>query len=656
MDNKKRTWLENMLGFYKDSKYVSDYKREANVRSSMYMSIVLIIIEVWMIIRYIVKYMIIMPDKYEITVSSFFQYTGSYWVLLIIGLIMFVYGLLFMKGRVNKNGVSSNIFITMFAGICLIFGVYVSYGDFARDKMIICFLTMVMYVAALLIWRPYISIILLTVISVGFLYLIQNYSISKETGEPIQMGSGDQINYITFFITLTMLAISIYQQRHREAIEAEKLYKASVTDDLTGIANMHRFDEETREYANQCAMEGEDIIFLFLDIENFKTYNDQLGYKMGDEFLKKIGHMIGEVFVGDPYARQSDDHFVVLTKVDGFMDRVSLMQAKIEESKDYEGYIALKVGGCRPEGNEMVDSRRCTDRARYAVSFIKNRSDEVFREYDEKMEEKFHQREYVLNNIDKAVKNGYIHVYYQPVMDSSNEKLCGCEALVRWIDPEMGFMSPGLFIPILEESRQIHKLDRCVYEIACRDMRNSYDNGLPVVPVSLNFSRLDFELMDAVDVLEELVTTYNIPRNKFHVEITESALTSDVEGLKKDMKRFHEKGYEIWLDDFGSGYSSLNVLKDFDFDLLKIDMVFLRGFENNQNSKVILKNIINLSNELGMKTLTEGVETREAVDFLEENGCGRLQGYFFGKPMPYEEIIGKIESGEFKVSENTNRL
>ncbi len=214
----------------------------------------------------------------------------------------------------------------------------------------------------------------------------------------------------------------------------------------------------------------------------------------------------------------------------------------------------------------------------------------------------------------------------------------------------MGFLSPGQFIPILEESRQIHRLDKCIYESVFKDIRKSIEEGVPVIPASLNFSRLDFELMDAVKELEELVNKYDIPKNYIHVEITESALNENEEMLKQSVEKLHEKNYEVWLDDFGSGYSSLNVLKDFKFDMLKIDMVFLRNFKQNSNSERIIRAIINLANELGMETLTEGVETLEGVEFLRDAKCDRLQGYYYGKPMPYEELRSKMLDNTYKLS------
>ena len=346
-------------------------------------------------------------------------------------------------------------------------------------------------------------------------------------------------------------------------------------------------------------------------------------------------------------ARESGDYFCALTNAEDFTERIDGIRRKLKEAYPEETYLDIKAGGYLSEYLSK-DTRHAIDRARYALKKISGRSDIAFREYDQKMSRDYSLRQYVLNNIDKAVREGYIKVFYQPVMWSEDGHICGTEALARWDDPEMGFLSPGVFIPVLEEGRQIHKLDLCIYDQVCRRIRECLDSGLPVLPTSMNFSRLDFELMDAVGELEKLVEKYDIPKEYLHVEITESALTEDVEGLKYAMDRLHRSGYSIWLDDFGSGYSSMNVLKDFRFDLLKIDMEFLKNFSGNENSRKIISTIIELAQKLDMMTLSEGVETQEAVDFLREAGCGRLQGYFYGKPMPYEDIIAKIKDGTYR--------
>ena len=218
------------------------------------------------------------------------------------------------------------------------------------------------------------------------------------------------------------------------------------------------------------------------------------------------------------------------------------------------------------------------------------------------------------------------------------------------MDPVYGQLFPGEFIPVLEEYRLIHKLDRSIFDSVCRDLRESLDAGKPVVAVSLNFSRLDFELMDAVGELEAIVAKYKIPKDLIHVEVTESALTDNFSKLNDAMNRIKELGYSLWLDDFGSGYSSLNVLKDYQFDVIKIDMRFLSNFENSEKSRVLIDCIVNMANRINMLTLTEGVETEAQAEFLDKIGCNRLQGYLFGKPIPKEKLYERIGNGELVVS------
>ena len=204
---------------------------------------------------------------------------------------------------------------------------------------------------------------------------------------------------------------------------------------------------------------------------------------------------------------------------------------------------------------------------------------------------------------------------------------------------------------MLEEYRLIHKLDRSIFESVCRDLREALDAGKPVVPVSLNFSRLDFELMDAVGELEDIVTKYDVPKDLIHVEVTESALTDNMLKLHEAMRRIKELGYALWLDDFGSGYSSLNVLKDYQFDVVKLDMSFLSNLEDSEKARTLIDCIVNMASRINMLTLTEGVETEAQAEFLNQVGCGRLQGYLFGKPIPKEELYERIDRGELIVSE-----
>ena len=639
--------IKEFFGFNKMSPYEKAFHRDANIRSTFFMALIIIVLESWMIIRFIKKY--VLTGQYA-TVELFFKYSKNYWLLLLIGVFMLIYSVLYTNNKISRSPYISTCLTIMFTGVCMYFGWKVSESDFSKGRMILCFLTMVLYAACLLIWRPYISIIMLSVIGITYINYLDVYGVDLE-GNHKGVLEADMINYATFFISLIAVVVSIYHQRHSEARKSAKLIKASMTDDLTGISNLKHFAEQAEILVT--ATDPKSLIYLYFNIANFKTYNDHMGYEKGNDLLIKMAEGFEEVFKDGICGRMSDDHFMVLTKIEGFESRIEKMREFLKKESTEELYLELKVGGYRPD-EDSSDPRSDIDRARYAAHSISHHADKNYIEYDRKMEDEFKLRQHILNNIDKAIREDYILVYYQPVVWSDDKKLCGCEALARWNDPKFGFLSPGKFIPILEESRQINKLDLCVYEKVCKSLREKLDKGEKIFPVSLNFSRLDFELMDAVSELEKLVAKYRIPKEYLHVEITESALTDETGTLKSAMESLHEKGYSIWLDDFGSGYSSLNVLKDYEFDVLKIDMVFLTNFENEQikgNSCKIIGTILDLADALGMKTLTEGVESEEAARFLTEKGCGRLQGYFYGKPMSFEDIYNLIDSGKLSISD-----
>ena len=257
--------------------------------------------------------------------------------------------------------------------------------------------------------------------------------------------------------------------------------------------------------------------------------------------------------------------------------------------------------------------------------------------------------EYVVASIDDAISNEWIKVYYQPVVRSLTGQLCGAESLARWIDPNIGFLSPDKFIGALEENEMIHKLDCFMIEKVCSDIHLHMESGRPVFPVSINFSRLDFIKCDMLKLVEESVRKYNIPRDFLHIEITESMIAQDEEMMTRVIESFRNRGYEIWMDDFGSGYSSLTLLQDYQFDLLKMDMRFLSTMT--EKSKIILNSTINMAKHIGVKTLSEGVETQEQIDFLTAIGCGKLQGYYFGKPEPYDDMLLSIEKKGITVEE-----
>ena len=209
-------------------------------------------------------------------------------------------------------------------------------------------------------------------------------------------------------------------------------------------------------------------------------------------------------------------------------------------------------------------------------------------------------------------------------------------------------ISPANFIPVLEEYREIQKLDTFVIEQVCKDLAEMRDEHSIEFPVSVNFSRIDFELIDVQRLVKENLEKNRLDSSMIHIEVTESALNVSNSSLQESLKKLNSNGFSLWLDDFGSGYSGLNILTEYEFNMMKIDMGFLRNFYSNKKTKSVLKSIVSMAKEIGMQTLTEGVETEEIFEFLSSIGCDRIQGYLFGKPMPKKEILERIKNGEYK--------
>ena len=725
---KTASFFKSVFGFERLSKYENDYLHDANLRSCGYMGFIVVLLEIWMLIRQTYSKIVPKVQNGGKLSELFVKYTSKYWLFLLIGLGLMLFCLFYQKGGRLSRGrfvtlvavggacmaytlmltqeaftktsdtvtpvmagimnamlisiyvflfvigaaivayalfnylegkrivILEHVAITAFNLVCLAFGVFVSYSDFWGGKEIICFLTMVIYVGCLLIYRPYVTVLILGAGFLGFYNILLTFegglSFKAQevmiSGEMHKIISGDAVNYVTFFISLTTICFAIYHGRLKEARKSKELEKSAKEDRLTGLYNYNYFSELATEAIRGAAGDPGENVLLFIDVHNFKAFNDQRGFEAGDRFLVAIGKRVSEIFGDSLYGRQADDHFVVLTKTEGLTEKLDARTARVSDYDD-EILLGINCGGYRLRATDE-DPRSCIDRARYAAHLIKNRFQTVYIEYDEKMSEAYRKRLYVINNIDNAVENGWIVPFYQPVVWSDTEEVCGCEVLARWMDPTYGQLFPNEFIPVLEEYRLIHKLDRCIFESACRDLRAALDAGKPVVPVSLNFSRLDFELMDAVSELDGLVSRYGLSKDLIHVEVTESALTDNFTELNAAINRIKELGYSLWLDDFGSGYSSLNVLKDYQFDVIKIDMRFLSNLESSEKARTLIDCIIRMANRINMLTLTEGVETKVQADFLNRVGCTRLQGYLFGKPIPKEALYDRIEKGELVVS------
>lgn len=411
-------------------------------------------------------------------------------------------------------------------------------------------------------------------------------------------------------------------------------------DSLTGLDNMMSFLIRVSDViASGEPKKLDNYALVYFDLDNFKLFNRDYGFERGSSLLIYIGDLLREFFSDCPVSRFSDDHFAALVPSEGLMSRIESVH-DAAASFEQNARIELKAGIYYFGEGGITASNAC-DNARFACNGIKDKFDTFVAVYTEDIRKALNHKRYTAEHLDEAIEKRYLKVYYQPVIRVTTGKICGFEALSRWIDPVLGFLSPAEFIPALEQYRLIYRLDLYVLRMICEHYSLLREKGRPVVPVSLNLSRIDFEVCDIVSEVEAIVNAYGLPKSVIHIEITESAIGHDQFLLDKAINEFRSRGYSLWMDDFGSGYSSLNILKDYDFSVIKFDMKFLQDFSQPQRaekSKVILRSAVSMAKRLNVQTLTEGVENQEHLDFLKTIGCEKAQGYLFSKPLPFADL------------------
>jgi len=413
---------------------------------------------------------------------------------------------------------------------------------------------------------------------------------------------------------------------------------------LTGLPNMGYFFQLSEAARMRIAQSGGKPATLFLDVNGMNHYNRQYGYAAGDALLCEIAKLLTKHFGGDNCGHIGQDGFLVCTEAEGLKRRLKALFADCARLNGGRSRT-LRAGIYVEDGEPLIDSATACDRAKLACHMIRGTMLATWNYFSDKLLAEAAEAQYVAENLDRALEEGWVRVYYQPVVRASTGMVCNEEALARWIDPERGRLMPDTFIPILEKSLLIYKLDLYVLEQVLLNMRQKQEAGLRAVPVSVNLSRADFDACDMVEQIRRRVDEAGISRSMIKIEITESMIGRDPAYMKQQIERFHSLGFDVWMDDFGSGYSSLDVLENIDFDLIKFDLHFMRRFSDSEKSRMILVELMKMALSLGLDTLVEGVETQEQADFLNRIGCDKAQGYLYSKPIPLEEILDCYGSG-----------
>ena len=422
------------------------------------------------------------------------------------------------------------------------------------------------------------------------------------------------------------------------------------TDALTGLPNINYLNHYADERVNALRIHEKTPVLIYTDVQAMQFYNNHYGFAKGNDLMCLIAEELKAAFPEGLVTRGAEDHFVV---IDAFTEREALR----EKLRDVNERIRKKAYGNTSgiqAGISLYEKDATTaetvDRAKQAVKQIREDLNRVVNYYSNDDNESYWNQRYIVENFERAMEEGWIKVFYQCVSRVGTGKVASLEALSRWIDPVRGTIPPSDFIPVLGRFHQLHKLDLYMFEQVCKEIPVRAENGFPIVPVSINFTAQDFDYVDIPAAVNELYDRYGISRytgkEGLVIEITEQDIASATDRFRGQLTALKNDGYRLWLDDFGSGYSSLSMFSRFDFHMIKFDMDLLRHLdEHNGANRRIIRAMTGVAREMGIHTLAEGMETEEQRQFLLECGCELAQGYLYHKPEPLESFLYKAQTG-----------
>ena len=385
-------------------------------------------------------------------------------------------------------------------------------------------------------------------------------------------------------------------------------------------------------------------VLVYANIDRFKLINDDYGDSVGDMVLQKVQSIIdAELRWDEVSGRIMADNFGVLMRFNSIKmleHRLARISEQIADLKDENGNhygIILYYGVYVIEQGEN-DISAIMEYANLARRNISPSHMVPIGIYDERDRQRLSREKTLEMKMRKSLEQGHFIPYLQPKFELKGETVAGAEALVRWIDPEEGMIYPNEFIPLFESNGFVVDIDLYMFEEVCKMQEKWNQEGKPIVPVSVNLSRTHFEVPNFFEQYEKILEKYDLPPKTIEIELTESLFYNDLQSLNELVSHIHEVGLSCSIDDFGSGYSSLNMLKDVKVDALKLDRVFFASGDNDKRGRDIIQSVIQLAQALDLHTISEGVEERAQVDFLKEMDCDLIQGYVFAKPMPVTEF------------------
>jgi diguanylate cyclase (GGDEF)-like protein/PAS domain S-box-containing protein len=420
-------------------------------------------------------------------------------------------------------------------------------------------------------------------------------------------------------------------------------------DELTGLPNRSLFKQSLARAIQRAERSGKFLSVLFLDLDRFKNINDSLGHETGDQVLRAVAERLsGCVRQVDVVARFGGDEFAVLIEGLTAEDQAGAVARKIVDAlakplvlagRQYRPGASIGISTYPTDGRDVLSLQKNADIAMYRA---KEEGRGTFQFYSEQLNTHSIQRLEFETNLNAALNNREFVLYYQPKVELASGHIAGVEALIRWVSPQFGFVSPADFIAIAEETGLIVPMGRWVVQTACVQNRAWQKGGLPLLRIAVNISARQMADKGLVNFIVDTMTRTGLTAESLELEITESAVISNQDHAEKVLNQLKALGFHLTMDDFGTGYSSLAYLKRFPFDSVKIDQSFVRGIPASSDDCAIVEAIVAMAHSLELKVVAEGVETQEQSEFLRKLGCDQIQGYVFSKPIPSAEIVGLL--------------
>jgi diguanylate cyclase (GGDEF)-like protein/PAS domain S-box-containing protein len=445
--------------------------------------------------------------------------------------------------------------------------------------------------------------------------------------------------------------IGIMRDISEQKASEKKIRFLSNFDQLTQLPNFELLKDRAEVAIATAQREGHSLALMYIDLDRFKIVNDSLGIKVGDQLLQIVSERIVQhIHKDDTLSRQGGDEFILMlpnSDTDGaaFVARKLLKiisQPFIINGESITITASIGVAMYADDGESFEKLVQASDAALFQS---KKHGRNEFRFFTYKMHEQANETLKVENELRRAIDIGELVLYYQPQVEAVSGKLIGLEALVRWNHPVKGLVSPGLFIPIAEETDLIIDLGNWVLRTAINQQIHWQEKGIDIVPVAVNLSVVQCRQQSLYEDVTSLVRESKMDPAMLELEITEGIAMDSSEYIVEMLQRFHDLGVKLSIDDFGTGYSSLSYLKKFKVDKLKIDQSFVRDLVDDKDDETIVTAIIEMSKALGFKTIAEGVETKDQLDFLCAKECDEIQGYYFSKPLPADEVTAILNAG-----------